>query len=430
MGSVKSKHVNITKSNPSIVFDKSICDNCGICSSICSFNVGVYGFSNEKDACISCGSCTIMCPKKCLSEKDETDKLRDYLHSNKTIIFQTAPAVRVSIGEEFGLKPGINLEKKLVSSLRLIGGDYVFDTTFGADLTIMEEAYEFIERINNNINGPMFTSCCPSWVKFVEMFYPEFKNNLSTCKSPISMESSIIKNYFSKEININKKDIIVIAIVPCTSKKMEREKYNDTDLVITVRELAKYLKEENINIKNLSDSNYDSLFSKGSGSGIIFGASGGVTEAVMREVYYISNKRKPNKKLLNFKEVRGLSNIKEASIKIKGRIFKIAAINGTGDARKVLEKIKRKEVNYDFIEVMTCEGGCIAGGGQPRVYPITNDLKLKRMNALYNSDKKMKIKLASDNPDIKNIYKLFLDKPLSDTSYKYLHITERNDNNE
>ena len=421
MSSISDNRVNISNDNPSIVFDKSRCDECGICKNICKFNVGVYGYSDDDYPCINCGSCTIMCPHKCLSERDEIDKLRNYLHSGKIVVFQIAPAVRVSLGEEFGFKPGSNVEGKIVTALKMIGGNYIFDTTFGADLTVMEEANELVDRIKKGIKGPMFTSCCPSWVKFLEMFYPEYISNLSTCKSPISMQGSIIKNYFSKTNNIDKEDIISIAITPCTSKKMEILKFNDIDLVITTRELAKYLKEEKIDLKQLKDSSFNSLMSKGSGGGVIFGTSGGVMESTIREVYHILYKRNPSKKLLNFKDVRGLSNVKEASITINGVTLKLAIINGTGDARKVIEEIKTGKVYYDFIEVMACEGGCIAGGGQPRVYPITNNIKLKRMKGLYKSDKRMKIRNASNNPDIIKIYDEFLDKPLSDISKKYLH---------
>lgn len=421
MSSISDNRVNISNDNPSIVFDSSKCDECGICKNICKINVGVYGYSTDDYPCINCGSCTIMCPHKCLSERDETDKLRNYLHDGKIVVFQIAPAVRVSLGEEFGFKPGTNIEGKIVTALKMIGGNYVFDTTFGADLTVMEEANELVDRIKKGIKGPMFTSCCPSWVKFLEMFYPEYISNLSTCKSPISMQGSIIKNYFSKINNIDKEDIISIAITPCTSKKMEILKFNDIDLVITTRELAKYLKEEKIDLKQLKDSSFNSIMSKGSGGGVIFGTSGGVMESTIREVYHILYKRRPTKRLLNFKEVRGLSNVKEASITINGVTLKLAIINGTGDARKVIEKIKIGKVYYDFIEVMACEGGCIAGGGQPRVYPITNNIKLKRMKGLYKSDKRMKIRNASNNPDIVNVYDEFLDKPLSDASKKYLH---------
>ena len=426
MSSISDKRVNISDDNPSIVFDSSKCDECGICKNICKINVGVYGYSDEDYPCINCGSCTFVCPKKCLSERDETNKLRKLLHSGKTIVFQTAPAVRVALGEEFGYKIGTNVEGKMVSALRKIGGDFVFDTTFGADLTVMEEAYELVGRLKNKQKEPMMTSCCPSWVKFVEMFYPEFIPNLSTCKSPISMQGSMIKNYFSKINNINKDDIASIAITPCTSKKMEILKFNDIDLVITTRELAKYLKEENIDIKNLKDSTFNALMSKGSGSGVIFGSSGGVTEATIREVYHILNKRRATGRLLNFKEVRGLANVKETSITIKGVTLKIAVINGTGDARKVLEKIKSGEVYYDFIEVMACEGGCIAGGGQPRNMNLTPLLKNKRMTGLYKSDKRMKIRNASQNPDIIDIYNNFLGEVGSDTAHKYLHTSYTN----
>lgn len=423
MSSISDKRVNISDDNPSIVFDGSKCDDCGICKNICKINVGVYGYSNEKHPCINCGSCTIVCPKKCLSERDETDKLREYLHSDKTIVFQTAPAVRVALGEEFGYKMGTNVEGKMVAALRKIGCNFIFDTTFGADLTVMEEAHELVERIKNGIKGPMMTSCCPSWVKFVEMFYPEFIPNLSTCKSPISMQGAMIKNYFSKINNIYIDDIVSIAVTPCTSKKMEILKFDDIDLVITTRELAKYLKEENIDIRNLKDSTFNSLMSKGSGSGVIFGTSGGVMEATIREVYHILNKKRPTGRLLNFKEVRGLSNVKEASITISGITLKLAVINGTGDARHILEKIKKGELYYDFIEVMACEGGCIAGGGQPRNILTTPVLKSKRMNGLYKSDKRMKIRNASQNPDIIDIYDNFLGECGSEASEKYLHTT-------
>lgn len=219
MKDISDKRVNISLDNPSITFDKNKCDECSICKNICKFNVGVYGFSKDDYPCINCGSCTLVCPNKCLSEKDETDKLEEYLHSNKVIVMQTAPAVRVSLGEEFGMKLGTNVEGKMITALRTIGADYVFDTTFGADLTVMEEASELVNRIKTSKNLPMFTSCCPSWVKFCEMFYPEYLDNLSTCKSPISMMGSVININFCKINNLKREDIISIVIVPCTSKK-------------------------------------------------------------------------------------------------------------------------------------------------------------------------------------------------------------------
>lgn len=418
---MSNKRVCISKSNSSIVFDKSKCNECGICRNVCSFNVGVYGYSNLKYPCINCGSCTIMCPNGCLSERDETEILREYLHSGKTIVMQIAPAVRVAIGEEFGYKDGSNVIGKLISALRFIGADYVFDTSFGADLTAYEEAYELVDRVKNKGKLPMFTSCCPAWVSFNEMFYPEMIGNLSTCKSPVFMEGAMIKSYFSDIKRIDSNDIISIAIVPCTAKKSERLLFNDVDLVITTREIVRYLKDENIDFKSLKDGNFNSIMGKGSGSGMIFGSSGGVCEATMREVYRLLTGRRPNRKLLDFKEVRGLGNVKEASIKIKGYTFKLAIINGTGDARGVIEKIKNNEVQYDFIEVMACEGGCIAGGGQP--YGSFNKISVKkaRMNGLYLCDKKMKIRCASDNPEIISIYSNFLGKRGNDICKKYLH---------
>lgn len=435
MSSISDNRVNISDDNPSIVFDPKDCDECGICKNICKINLGVHGYSDNNYSCINCGSCTIFCPKKCLLERDETKELDKLLHSGKVIVFQIAPAVRVALGEEFGYKVGSNVEGKLITALRMIGGNYVFDTTFGADLTVMEEANELVGRIKNNDRLPMLTSCCPAWVKFVEMFYPEVIPNLSTCKSPIAMQSSIIKNYFAKINNINKDDIISISITPCTAKKMERIKYTDTDLSITTRELARYLKAKNIDLKKLKNGTFNSLMGRGSGGGIIFGASGGVTEATIREVYHILYKRRPTGKLLNFKEVRGLDNVKEAEISINNVKIKALVINGTGDARKILDKLKAKEVYYDFVEVMACEGGCISGGGQPTFYPVSKALKIKRMKGLYKSDKMRKIRNASSNPDIIDIYDNFLGEAGSGVSQKYLHTyyvkgNKNNENNE
>lgn len=421
MSSINGKRVNISDDNPSIVFDPKNCDECGICKNICKINLGVYGYSDDNYSCINCGSCTIFCPKKCLLEKDEAEKLDKLLHSDKIIVFQIAPAVRVALGEEFGYKVGSNVEGKIITALRMIGGNYVFDTTFGADLTVMEEANELVDRIKNNNRLPMFTSCCPAWVKFIEMFYPEIIPNLSTCKSPIAMQSSIIKSYFAKINNIDKRDIISISITPCTAKKMERIKYTDTDLSITTRELARYLKSKKIDLKKLKNGTFNSLMGRGSGGGIIFGTSGGVMEATIREVYHILYKRKPTGRLLNFREVRGLDNVKEAEISINNVKIKVAVINGTGDARKVLDKLKAKEVYYDFVEVMACEGGCISGGGQPNIYPVNKSLKIKRMKGLYKSDKMRKIRNASSNPDIIDIYDNFLGEANSEVCYKYLH---------
>lgn len=430
--------VPIEEDNLSICRDESKCIKCGACKSVCKFSLSVYGYykleeTGDRAICIGCGQCSNVCPTRSITEKYDYKKVLEILKSDKVKVFQTSPAIRVALGEEFGLEPGTNVEGKIVSVLRSIGADYVFDTTFGADLTIMEEASELVDRINNNGVLPMFTSCCPSWVKFTEIFYPEFIPNLSTCKSPILMQGAIIKNYFSKIKNINKEDIVSIAVTPCTSKKSEikREEFNnDVDYVITTRELAEIIRREDIDFKNIEESNYDSVMGHGAGSGIIFGSSGGVMEAACRYAYKLLTGNDPEGKLLEFNEVRGLSNVKEATLNINDKELKLAVINGTGDARKILEKLKKQEVSYDFIEVMACEGGCIAGGGQPRVmFPVTPEIKNKRSSGLYNIDKNSTIRNCYQNKEIIDLYNNYLEKPLSNKSHELLHTTYINRSN-
>lgn len=429
--------VPIEEDNPSIYRDESRCINCGACKNVCKFNVGVYGFydlekTDNKAICINCGACAMVCPTRSICER------KDYLEvkkiDNKVKIFITSPAVRVALGEEFDYELGTNVEKKLVSVLRKLGADYVFDTTFGADLTIMEEANELVDRIKNNKTMPMFTSCCPAWVKFVETFYPEFIPNLSTSKSPISMQAAIIKSYFANLIKVSREDIVTIAVTPCTAKKAEikREEFNhDADYVVTTRELADWIREEDIKFRDLEDSEYDDIMNRGTGAGLIFGNSGGVMEAAVRLAYKIITNKAVDKKLLEFSEVRGLQNVKEATLDLGDMSLKLAIINGTGDARVVLEKIKNNELHYDFIEVMTCEGGCIAGGGQPRVhFPVTNEVKLARMRGLYKSDVDSKCRISDENEDIIRVYKEFLEAPLSEKAHELLHTTYVNRKND
>lgn len=289
----------------------------------------------------------------------------------------------------------------------------------------MEEANELVDRIKKQGSLPMFTSCCPAWVKFVETFYPELIPNLSTAKSPISMQGAVIKTYFANLANINKEDIITVAITPCVAKKAEikREEFNnDVDFVVTTRELADWIREENIKFNDLEDSSYDDIMNRGTGAGLIFGNSGGVMEAACRLAYKILTKKEIDKKLLNFEEVRGLNNVKEASLTINDLTLKLAIINGTGDARKVIEKMKNNEVSYDFVEVMTCEGGCIAGGGQPRVhFPVNNEVKEARIKGLYTADFNSKFRCSDENEDIIKIYNEFLGEPLSHKAHELLH---------
>lgn len=413
--------VPIAKDNVSICRNEKLCIKCGACKNVCKFNVGVYGnYDLDKEIlCVNCGQCSLACPTSSIGEVMDYKKVIKCIKKNKVVIFQIAPAVRASLCEEFGMELGTNTVGKIVTALRKLGASYVFDTTFGADLTVMEEANEFIDRINNKKMLPMFTSCCPAWVKYVETFYPEFISNLSSCKSPIMMEGAIIKSYFANIKSINKKDIVSVAITPCTAKKWEikREEFNsDVDYVITTRELAKWLKEEKIDFVNLEDGSFDSIMGNGTGAGVIFGNSGGVTEAVMRTASHTLTGKDD---VITLDNVRGLGNIKETVIKIGDSEFKVCVINGTGDAKKILDKMKTGEVYYDLIEVMACEGGCIAGGGQPKVYfPVTGEVKIKRKDCLFDLDCKSLIRNSYDNPDIKKIYDEFLSKSFNS---KMLH---------
>jgi len=418
--------VPIEKDNVSICRDESLCVKCGACKNICKFNVGVYGNYDYdkigKAICINCGQCSLVCPTESICEVKDYIKVKDIMKGNKIKVFQVAPAVRASLGEEFGYELGINVEGKIVSALKKLGANYVFDTTFGADLTIMEEATELIDRIRNKKTMPMFTSCCPAWVKFAETFYPEFIPNLSSCKSPILMQGSIIKNYFSEINNINRDDIISVAVTPCTAKKYEikREEFgDDVDYVITTRELANWIREEKIDFNNLDDSSFDDIMGRGTGAGIIFGNSGGVMEAALRTANHILS---GSDELLVCEEVRGLGNIKESVVRISDKELKVCVINGTGDARKVLDKLKNNEVSYDFIEVMACEGGCIAGGGQPRVhFPVTGEVKIKRKDCLFNLDNDSINRKSYENPNIIKLYNEYLGNPLSEKSKELLH---------
>lgn len=420
--------VPISKDNVSIYRNENLCIKCGACKNICKFNVKVYDNYDinevDKAICINCGQCSLVCPKLSIREVEDYLKVKEIMKSNKIKVFQIAPAVRVALGEEFGVDLGKNISLKLVSALRALGADYVFDTTFGADLTIMEEASELVDRIKNNGVMPMFTSCCPAWVKYVETFYPDFIPNLSTCKSPIMMQGSIIKNYFSGLNNLNREDIVSIAIASCTAKKYEirREEFkDDVDYVITTREFARWLKETGIDLMSLDDSDYDSVMGTGSSAGIIFGSSGGVMESALRTCNYLLGGE--DRKLV-FEDIRGLKNIKESIVKIGDKTLRVAVINGTGDAKTVLDKIRNGEVNYDFIEVMACEGGCIAGGGQPRVYfPVNGEVKNKRSETLFEIDRNSKVCNSYDNVQVKKLYDDFLSNPLSDKAHELLHTT-------
>lgn len=411
--------VIIKKDNISITKDDSKCINCGLCKICCSKKVGVFP---NKD-CIECGQCIFSCPVRALNPKEEYTKVDKILKEhNKTLVALISPAVKVTIGEIFNIDNNIKLEGKLITSLKKLGFDYVFDTSLGADLTTMEETEELIDRLNTNKNLPLFTSCCPSYVKYIKDNHKELLDNISTCKSPIAMLSTIIKEYFSKLINVDKEDIIIVAITPCTSKKYEKTIYKETDYVVTVSELGKWIKEKNIDFINLKDSNYDDILKTASGAGIIFGSTGGVTLSVMRTLHYKLT-GKDSKDLLEFKNLRDYDKIKTTKITINDKELNIAIIHTMPALEEFLKTEDYKK--YHFIEVMNCPGGCIGGGGTPYVKQIKQEeINKKRIDALSNYDKTSKIRYPYKNKDLINIYDNFLNND-SSLKEKLLHTKEK-----
>ena len=435
------KMIPIANDNVSIERNFSKCIQCKMCKDICDNEVTVGRMyelqKTKKPICINCGQCSNFCPTEAIREKIEFDKVKDIIKDkSKTVIVSIAPAVRVALGEEFGLEEGSYVEDKIVSALRKLGFSYVLDITFGADLTIMEEASELVKRIKENKNLPLFTSCCPAWIKYAEIFYPELLNNLSTCKSPISMQGPIIKTYFADKMKIKPENIVNVVVAPCTAKKFEirrpemnkagqylnEDEIRDNDFVITTRELAMWIKEENIDFNSLEASEFDNPLGRGTGAGIIFGNTGGVAEAALRTAYNLITGKDLENDKINFNIARGMEGIKEASIDIDGTIVKVAIANGMKNAKVLIDKLLAKEVDYHFIEIMNCVGGCIAGGGQPKITLANlNKTKQKRIASLYNKDSSMEKRLSYKNPDIIEIYENFLNEPLSEMSEKLLH---------
>ena len=376
-------------------------------------------------ACVQCGQCSLVCPVGAIYEQDHTERVWAALADpEKHVVVQTAPAIRVSIGEEVGLEPGEVTTGKLVAALRRLGFDRVFDTDFSADLTIMEEGHEFIERFTKGGVLPMITSCSPGWIKFIEHFYPEYLDHLSTCKSPQQMFGAVAKTYYAQKAGLDPKNIYVVSIMPCTAKKFECGRpemsasgYPDVDAVLTTRELGKMLRQAGIVFSELPEEEYDDPFGITTGAGVIFGASGGVMEAALRTVYEVVTKETlPS---VDFTAVRGLEGIKEAEIDLKGTKVKVAVANGLGNARKLMELIKAGKADYHFIEIMCCPGGCIGGGGQP--IPTTNAIRKKRMEAIYKADAGLPLRKSHENPAIKTLYEEFLGKPLGEKSHQLLH---------
>lgn len=435
--------VPIEKENPSIMRDESICIKCGQCRDVCTEYIGVHGtysLSDTQDTavCINCGQCANVCPVSSITEKYEYPDVRAAIKDpDKIVIFSTSPSVRIALGEEFDMQDGSFVQGKMVALLRALGADYVLDTNFAADLTIMEEASELIERITKgNRPLPQFTSCCPSWVKYAETYFPELREHISTAKSPIGMQGPTIKTYFTKKMGIDPKKVVNVAVTPCTAKKFEIrrdemkaaseylgvEDMRDMDYVITTRELALWAKEEEIDFVHLEDSDYDRLMGEASGAGVIFGNTGGVMEAALRTAYeFILHEKAPDL-LYDLKPVRGLEGIKEASLTIGTLEVNIAVVYGTANAKKMIERIRTGEKQYHFIEVMTCPGGCIGGGGQPKGTLLKGDeLRAKRMEGLYERDRSMSRRLSHENEEIKQLYQEFYKEPLSELAEKMLH---------
>lgn len=421
----------IAENNIAIKRIREKCIDCGMCLRICKEREGIEDLCGG-NTCVNCGQCVQACPFDALIPKKDEDKLEEAIKNNKICIAYTSPSVRVAIGDEFGMEPGEFAQGKLVSALRKLGFKYVLDVTFGADLTILEEANELVYRIKNGGKLPMFTSCCPAWVKYAEMYYPEILENISTCKSPIGMQGEIVQNYFTEKMNLNKEDIYTVAITPCTAKKYEvaREEIGGTDIVLTTREIIDMLKEKEIDLKELEDSDYDSLLGEGSGAGMIFGNTGGVMEAALRTAYNIMTEKELEKDAIVFNNVRGMDNVKEAKVNIEETELNIAVIHKMSSAKQILEDVKNGKSKYHYIEIMNCLGGCIGGGGQPKT-KMSEELavKKKRIESLYQRDEKDKIRVSHKNPDIIKVYEEFLGEPLSSKSEELLHTSYKDKSN-
>lgn len=387
-------------------------------------NAGFRENYNET-LCTFCGQCSAVCPVGAIYEYDETKKVWDAIHDpKKHVIVQTAPAVRVGLGDELGMPRGSKVTGKMVAALRMLGFDKVFDTDFAADLTILEEGTELLERIKTGGKLPMITSCSPGWINYAEGFYPELLDNLSTCKSPQQMFGAVAKTYYAEKAGIDPADIFTVSVMPCTAKKFECARpemnssgYRDVDVALTTRELSRMIKSAGIDFANLEEEDFDRIMGASTGAAVIFGSSGGVMEAALRTVYEVATGETLNN--VNFTDVRGLEGIKEATIDLAGTPVKVAVAHGLSNAHNLMERVKNGDTDYTFIEIMSCPGGCIGGGGQPVGSNIA--IKTKRMDTIYEIDKEMPIRKSHENPEIKQLYDDFLGEPNGHLSHKLLH---------
>lgn len=439
----------IDELSPSIVRDNNKCILCRRCVAACAKTQGVFaigmqnrgfktqigsefGKSLNDVACINCGQCIAACPTGALTEKDATKEVWAALNDpDKYVVFQTAPAVRVAIGEEFGLPIGTRCTGKMVSAIRRLGADKVFDVDFAADLTIMEEGTELLNRIKNGGVLPMITSCSPGWIKYCETFYPDFIPNLSTCKSPNQMQGAVTKTYFARQNDLDPRDIYVVSVMPCTAKKFEiarpefgRDGYRDVDANLTTRELARMIRQAGLDFAHLPEEEFDDMLGESSGAGVIFGVTGGVMEAALRTVVdVLTGEDMPR---LEYGDVRGLEGIKEATVNVNGTDINVAIVHGTANAAKLLNAIRAGEKTYHFIEVMGCPGGCVTGGGQPIVDARTRyfiDPRAARAAATYSEDESMAIRKSHKNPAVQKLYAEFLGEPNSHIAHELLHTT-------
>ena len=432
-----------------MVRDNSKCILCRRCSAVCENvqGIGVIGANGRgfstyigqafdmglvQTSCVSCGQCIAVCPTGALSEKDCTDQVFEALADpTKHVFVQTAPSVRAGLGEEFGLPIGTNVEGKMAAALRRLGFEKVFDTDFAADLTIMEEAHEFLDRVQNGGVLPLITSCSPGWVKYCEHYFPDMTENLSSCKSPQQMFGATLKTYYAQKAGIDPKDIVSVSVMPCTAKKFEigRDDQDaagvaDVDISLTTRELARMIKRVGLEFNELPDETFDDPLGESTGASVIFGATGGVMEAALRTA--VETLTGETLASLDFHEVRGTQGIKEATYNVAGMDIKVAVASGLGNARALLNKVKSGEANYHFIEIMGCPGGCVNGGGQPQ-QPASvrnfTDIRALRAKALYDQDASMPIRKSHVNPSIKRLYEEFLGEPGSHKAHEILHTT-------